>query len=324
MKLRLNVLMAIVLLAVQACSSITLPTSPTQPGGQTAIVGDTPVAGETSLAGETAAAGLTAAAGQTVETPAVAGETAAVAPTGETPATGASIPVTFENIAFVIPSGLATGATPQAMPAVGDQGAPWEIAPAHAKITLTGYPLQGTFFEPHILVYPAPAFSATNHPSAEQSLERLGGILAEADVPLNEEIPGVPMFNATKVFGSQIAKINFQNGTGVRLVTTYAQGVNPISNYDLMYQFQGLTSDGNYYIVANLPVSASFLAAQQDPSSPLPEGGIPFPDLNTADASQINAYFQAVAERLNATSPDSFQPTLAQLDALIQSIQVSP
>jgi hypothetical protein len=132
------------------------------------------------------------------------------------------------------------------------------------------------------------------------------------------------MFNATKVFGTQVARVNMQNGSGIRMVTTYAQGVNPISNYDLMYQFQGLTSDGSYYIIANMPVNASFLAAQQDPGAPIPEGGIPFPDLSTANADQINAYVQAVADRLNAAAPESFQPPLSQLDALIQSIQVSP
>jgi hypothetical protein len=265
-----------------------------------------------------------------METPLVEG-TAAAGPTGETPAAETpaaaavgEVPVSFENISFVIPSGLATGATPEAMPAVGEGGAPWEIAPAHAKITLTGYPIQGTFFEPHILVIPAAEYEASTHPSAAQTIERIRVLLSESTVPTNDQVPGVPMFNATKVFGSQIARVNMQNGGGVRMVTTYAQGVNPISNYDLMYQFQGLTSDGSYYVIANLPINASFLAAQQDPGAPLPEGGIPFPDLSTANADQINAYVQAVADRLNGADPESFQPQLSQLDALIQSIQVSP
>ena len=304
------------MLAVQACSAIGLPPTAQQTGGETAVASDTPFVAGTVIGNETTVP---------VETPVVEG-TAAAGPTGETPPAAAvgELPVSFENISFVIPSGLATGAAPESMPAVGEGGAPWEIAPAHTKITLTGYPLQGTFFEPHILVIPAAEYEASTHPSAAQTIERIRVLLSEAAVPTNDQVPGVPMFNATKVFGSQIARVNMQSGGGVRMVTTYAQGVNPISNYDLMYQFQGLTSDGSYYVIANLPVSASFLAAQQDPSAPLPEGGIPFPDLNTVNADQINAYVQAVADRLNATSPDSYQPTLAQLDSLIQSIQISP
>ena len=309
------------MLAVQACSAIGLTPTAEQTGGETAVVSETPFVAGTVVGNETIVAG---------ETPVVEG-TAAVGPTGEMPAAetpaaaaGGEVPVSFENISFVIPSGLATGAAPEAMPAVGEGGAPWEIAPAHAKITLTGYPLQGTFFEPHILVIPAAEYEASSHPSAAQTIERIRVLLSESAVPTNDQAPGVPMFNATKVFGSQIARVNMQNGGGVRLVTTYAQGVNPISNYDLMYQFQGLTSDGSYYVIANLPINASFLAAQQDPGAPLPEGGIPFPDLNTANADQINAYVQAVADRLNGAAPESFQPQLSQLDALIQSIQVSP
>ena len=306
-----NVLGLIVggMMAVQACSAIGLTPSPEQTGGETAIVG-TPFVAGTVVGGETMVPGETSIAEPAAETP-------AVAVVGE-------VPVSFENISFVIPSGLGTGATPEAMPAIAEEGAPWEIAPGHTKITLTGYPLQGTLFVPQILIFPAAEYEASSHPSAAQTIERIRLLLSEAEVPTNDQVPGVPMFNAAKVFGSQIARVNMQNGGGIRMVTTYAQGVNPISNYDLFYQFQGLTSDGSYYVIANLPVNASFLAAQQDPSAPLPEGGIPFPDLNTANADQINAYVQAVADRLNATPAISFQPSLEQLDALIQSIQITP
>lgn len=312
MNLKSIVSIAAVLIVVLACEALPFTPPPLPTAGETAIAGAT---GETPLAGETAAAGPTG------ETPS-AGETADAGPTSETTITG--VPFTFENISLLIPAGLATGATPQAMPAVGAEAAPWEIAPAHTRITLTGYPLQGTLFEPHILVYPVAEYEASEHPSAAQVLDRLRVLLSEADVPLNDEVPGVPMFNAAKPFGSQIARINMQNGSGVRLLTEYAQGVTPISNQELIYQFQGLTSDGKYYVIANLPVNAAFLAADENPGSALPPEGIPLPDLNTADAAQINAYVQAVAEKLNATPPESYTPTLAQLDALVQSIQVAP
>ncbi len=57
--------------------------------------------------------------------------------------------VSCQNISLVIPNGLAGGVNAEAIPAVGENdGAPWEVAPAHAKCTLTGYQLQGKFFEP--------------------------------------------------------------------------------------------------------------------------------------------------------------------------------
>lgn len=312
MKWKLIVLFAVGLLVVQSCDAFpfTPPPLPTAGGAATVVpAGETPVVGETALTGPTS------------ELPGT-GETPTAGPTGETSTT--NVPVTLGNVSFVIPAGLGSGATPESMPAVGAEGAPWDIAPAHTKITLTGYPLQGKLFEPHLLIYPVADYEAAGHPSAAQVIDRIRVLLGEPDLPTNDEVPGVPLFNAAKVVGTQIARLNMQNGSGVRMVTEYAQGILPISNQDLIYQFQGLTSDGKYYIIANLPVSSTFLAADQNPASPIPPEGVPFPDLNTADASQINAYIQAVGEKLNAASPDSFQPPLGQLDALIQSIQVAP
>ncbi len=40
--------------------------------------------------------------------------------------------------------------------------------------------------------------------------------------------------------------------------------------------------------------------------------------------TDMKAYYAAVTGLLNATSPDAFTPTLGQLDALIQSMQVAP
>jgi hypothetical protein len=71
-------------------------------------------------------------------------------------------------------------------------------------------------------------------------------------------------------------------------------------------------------VEAILPLQAVFLAPDEDPSSPLPPGGIPF---NMYDPG---TYYQDVANRLNATPPDGFTPSLSTLDALIQSIYVTP
>jgi hypothetical protein len=250
-----------------------------------------------------------------------------IAPTAPTPTISMpsdGMPLSYRNISYVIPDGLASGANPELVPAVGEgAGAPWEVAPEYLKITLVGYPLQGMFFEPHILVYPAAELEAVN-PAAAQSLEQLRTSLDGSAVPLNEDIPGVPMFHAAKVFGSHIAKVNTQNGMGVRMLTSYTQDLSPITNQELIYQFQGFTNDGKYYIIATLPVNASFLATDEEPGSPLPADGIPFPDLNTADETQINDYAQAVADKLNSMDAISFTPSLNQLDTLIQSILVTP
>ena len=43
---------------------------------------------------------------------------------------------------------------------------------------------------------------------------------------------------------SQVQYLDFKNGTGVRYLTQFDQGILPINNYELVYTYQGLTSDG--------------------------------------------------------------------------------
>jgi hypothetical protein len=83
---------------------------------------------------------------------------------GEAAATQtAGTPVASENLSLVLPAGLASGANTETVAAVDSNGgAPWDVAPAHVRATLTGYPLQGTFHEPRIFVYPADDYAQNN------------------------------------------------------------------------------------------------------------------------------------------------------------------
>jgi len=88
----------------------------------------------------------------------------------------------------------------------------------------------------------------------------------------------------------------------------------------LFYHFQGLMDDGKYYIIAVLPVTSSILAEDDKPEATIPEGGVAIP----AETGPDQAYYDAVTNALNAMYEDSFNPSLFQLDALIQSIAVTP
>ncbi len=101
-------------------------------------------------------------------------------------------------------------------------------------------------------------------------------------------------------------------------MTEYAQYAAVANNNDLFYNFQGLTSDGRYYIIAILPVNAPFLAADSNiPQTSLPPDGIPLSGLDPDEA-----YYNAVVSKLNQTAPDVFTPSLNALDALTQSIAI--
>lgn len=240
------------------------------------------------------------------------------------PTQAAGTKVSFGNASFVIPTGLASGAASETVAALDAQsGGPWEAAPAFTRFTLQGYPLQNEFFEPQIMVYPTQAYASVND-GASLSVQRLQSILGNPSGPLsNDLLPRLPYANAEQVIGAQPKVLSFGGGQGVRVLAEYAQGFISIDNHDLFYHFEGLTSDGKYYIVAVLPVNASFLAATGDPAASVPPGGIPFPS-DIGDGTPVKTYLQAMTDKLNGTAGDAFQPTLTLLDALIQSLQVTP
>ncbi len=233
------------------------------------------------------------------------------------------LPLLATPIKFVIPDGLAATASVENIDGVTEQTGPsWEIAPAHIDITLHNYALQRTFLVAQIVVYHASEYAAAN-PRAAESMKRLQSILADPNKQYsNDVLPYLPFFNAGQVFATQEKVVHFRGGSGFRTVTKYAQDVSPIDNSSLFYHFQGLSDDGSTYIIALLPTTAPFLAVDNNPDSPIPSGGIAFPQ-NSAPGSSFETYFYQISDLLNKTPAAKFNPSLEVLDNLVQSISIT-
>jgi hypothetical protein len=242
-----------------------------------------------------------------------------VAPVETTPAPN-GIPVKSKNVSFVIPDGLASGATTELIPVADESNSdPWSVAPEHILFTLTGYSKPVGSFDAVIRVYPAQEYATVNS-WAEGSLTRLQAILASPAGPLtNDTLPTVP-FNgaAAQQYAAQAKLLAFNGGTGVRMLSQYGQFPGPITKENSFYHYEGLTSDGKYLIAILLPVFLPLQATADNPSA----DGITFPS-DIADTAGLTSYYQGITDKLNAASPDSFQPSLALLDALVQSVTVT-
>lgn len=244
-------------------------------------------------------------------------EQAANNPTATSQPTG--IPVTFQNVSFVIPEGLASAATTEVVPAADEStGGPWGVSPEYIEFVLENYSPRDDFFPPVIRIYPAQEYAAVN-PWAQSSIAKLQALLASPSMPLtNENLSTIP-FNgaAAQQYAAQAKLIAFKNGNGVGMTSQYAQFPGPIVRDGSFYHYEGLTSDGKYMIAMMLPVTLPLQANGENPSA----DGIIYPS-DIGDVNALNAYFQGVTDLLNAASPDSFQPNLTQIEALIQSIQI--
>ena len=232
--------------------------------------------------------------------------------------------VTFGRLTLEIPSSVANGASGKEYPRNDSEDAAyWDKTPGHLQVSLNDYyVLQGKLHQPQIYVYPAMPYVELST-AAFESMHRLRNVMNPGASITADQLPTVPFFNAAQVFASNIQAVSFKNGSGIRFLTEYAQYFAPVNNNELIYHFQGFTNDGEYYIIAIFPITVPVLAETSDAAAVIPQGGIAYPDINNSNAN-FQGYYASITDLLNATSPEAFTPSISQLDALIQSMWVTP
>ncbi len=230
--------------------------------------------------------------------------------------TPSGIPVSFGNISMVIPEGLATGASfktsidvefPYINPSFGDM-------PEHTVISLDGYTVSGR--SGRILVFKASEFAAYTD-LTRQIITALQTLQSGQTYP--EDLYNHPYTNPLKIIAA---------GTfGHRYVTQVMEAFIPYNNEDIFYYYEGLSTDGEYYFEALLPVNVSFLPADGNPNTITPVDGVPFPfgvdDIATFQQKWAE-YSNLVNEKLNNASQEAFTPKLEILDELVGSITTIP
>jgi hypothetical protein len=207
-------------------------------------------------------------------------------------------------------SGVAQDLTTQVVaPVLASADAPWwAVMPEHTLLTLQGYPITEHLIEPQIFVYPVQGLG-TNE-AAEKVAKDLQALLQDRQV--GESMPCLPLYDGVQVIHAQVKYLDFENGQGVRFLTWYGQGIMPINNHGLLYTYQGLTSDGEYYVAAVLPVNLPALPADERDTDNLS------PDFS-------NNYLKYLADTvamLDQQAPGTYTPDLSKLDAMVQSIEI--
>jgi hypothetical protein len=128
------------------------------------------------------------------------------------------------------------------------------------------------------------------------------------------ELPYLPFVNAGQLFHSNVHLVSFKNGEGIRYLTMHVQDLAPILNEGLLYTFQGLTNDKQYYISFSIPVSHPALTDTWDEY---------FADLDYLEFSDnFRAYLEQDREILDGSPDTTFSPPLTILDQLVESIMV--
>lgn len=225
--------------------------------------------------------------------------------------------VSCNELTLTLDPGLAAGFQCKTVPAAGAPDDPYfAINPQYTEVTFQGYILPDTFHNPHISVFPVQAYSELIPDVINPRVTTLQQLIAGGALPASDALPLLPIFNAQEEFRAQYKVTAFSSGSGIRYLTQYAQFFDPMNNHDMFYSFQGLTSDGKYWISAILPISNSMLP----PNGDNPPGGLTWDQFG----KQFKTYLADLTEKLNIQPPESYSPTIAALDALISTIAIHP
>jgi hypothetical protein len=157
-------------------------------------------------------------------------------------------------------------------------------------------------------------WDANEMPLVSSSLAKLEDLLMQKPSPFNTCcMPVLPVESAAgrNDLAAQGAYLPIKMGEGLRFVGRFRQDAGPVAKDQFYYVFQGLSSDGRYFISLFYPVS----------STTLPDvSQIPQQEFDQA-VQDPEAYLAQKAEELNALGPDAWSPSLTALDALIASLQ---
>jgi len=153
----------------------------------------------------------------------------------------------------------------------------------------------------------------------------IDGLRAAIEMGSNDYFPVVM---AHILLRAKTHHLRFQNGAGLRAIVMKGQDAVYANSESVVYEFHGLTDDGQYYVAAAFPIDAPMLlSACCDPAENTNEAAIPTPTSvgdDTQPGAVIREYNREAQRQLDALAGSGFAPDLALLDELVGSLLITP
>lgn len=120
-----------------------------------------------------------------------------------------------------------------------------------------------------------------------------------------------PTWGAAILIQSNTVKLQFEGMQGLRAVVMRGQASYPAVHNSLIYEFNGLTADGRYYVVVTVPLDIPVL------------GDGPVLPSDPAEQEQFVLEYNSIVEaQLNELPSSDFFPDLQSCDALAESVRI--
>lgn len=126
----------------------------------------------------------------------------------------------------------------------------------------------------------------------------------------NGGLPYMPLLTHGQIITARAQYIETDALRGISYLTVFRADIGPFTNQDFLYTFQGISSDGLYYITVTFPLRTDLF--------PEPQGF----DMEAFQQNFATYIAESVAT-LSSAQPDDFTPSLDAAEALVRSIQIN-
>jgi len=224
-----------------------------------------------------------------------------------------SIRFVYDNVMLVTPPWYSNKITAEYRD-LREQEGPSDAVPPFLQIDLrepSDYPYEDSISS-QVLVYPLADLKAT-YPHAADAVTQLDSLLDVAEEPLPDQLPFWPQYEfGIPALTAQAELLDFGSGRGIRYITYLSRQVPwSATSLGLIYTYQGITSDGQYYVSIILPVHITDESGMQNNL--------------IAFLQQSPPNYQGASEILNGLTTEQFSIlSLDECDDLVRSLVIFP
>lgn len=203
---------------------------------------------------------------------------------------------------------------------------PDSVAPQHLLFTLKTQNQR----EAIIVVYPIEEYrriwrqvEKNNTIYFDENLKNVKKFIANKKFRVNGEIPYLPHYGGGyQTFEARVKAFSFPNGKGVFFLTHRVQERAIVNNGHLEYDFQGITEDGKYYVLAQFSPKVSFLPDNYHVGKfedyVMPD----YVNWSKSDRKKYDEYIAKITKRLENLPSDKFEPNLNYFEEIISSLKI--
>lgn len=171
--------------------------------------------------------------------------------------------------------------------------------------------------ESALRVFPLAAYELMN-PMVYETAESLKQLLStRPDLSTQTELPYLPLRNAVQGLIALPTYKDTEQFTGISYVTMFTQNTIQILDDMLVYVYQGISRDGHYYVSLMIPVRSTGVLPTEIDDALYTEWG-------QTEYSGYPDYILGVIDQLNQTQGSGFDPSLSEINALIDSLRIDP